>query len=129
MKQYIERQAVIKTIQAYGGRALIDGVKALDPVDDIVEIARELDAMPAAKVGPRGIYGHWWDDGSGNIMCSVCCSNGSSKFKYCPMCGTKMMGDEANDYINLSNQSKMEAWSGEIVFEPCESGGTVREGN
>ena len=129
MKEYIERQAAVRVVQDYGIRAIHNGAIELDPVDDIVELARELDAMPAAKVGPRGIYGHWWDDGSGNTMCSVCCSKGSSEFKYCPMCGTKMMGDGANDCINLSNQSKMEAWSGEIVFEPCESGETVRKGN
>ncbi len=50
MIEYIEREAARELIKNYGKGAIEDGKKTLDPVDDIVSLARGVDLIPAADV-------------------------------------------------------------------------------
>lgn len=47
---YIERETVQKVIKNYGKNAIEDGLKTLDPVDDIIAIENEIELIPAADV-------------------------------------------------------------------------------
>jgi hypothetical protein len=49
-KEYTEREKVNTLIKNYGIGAIEDGRKTLDPVDDIVMLAKGLDFIPAADV-------------------------------------------------------------------------------
>ena len=50
MKEYVERNKVKEYIKNYGKGAITDGMKSLDPVDDIVLLANGVDLIPAADV-------------------------------------------------------------------------------
>ena len=52
MSEYIERETVNELICNYGKGAIEDGRKTLDPVDDIICLAKGLDLVPAADVAP-----------------------------------------------------------------------------
>ncbi len=88
--EYIEREAAIKD---YGKGAISDGLTALDPVDDIVMIARAMELISAADVAPV-VHGKWIDDVD-SMICSECgmkwnyCDNDVGDFCYCPNCGSR----------------------------------------
>ena len=50
MKEYIEREKARTLITNYGKGAINDNRKALDPVDDIIMLAKGVDLIPAADV-------------------------------------------------------------------------------
>lgn len=56
----------------------------------------DIENFPAADVAPV-VHGRWGDNGIPESIlcgCSVCgFTCGSSSFRYCPNCGTKMDGD------------------------------------
>lgn len=47
---YIDREKVKELIRNYGKGAIEDDIKVLDPVDDIVLIAKAIDLIPTADV-------------------------------------------------------------------------------
>ena len=51
-KEYIERENAVELIKNYAKGAISDGIKALDPVDDIIAIVKGFDLIPAADVVP-----------------------------------------------------------------------------
>lgn len=106
MAEYIEREAASTLIKNYGKGAITDGQKTLDPVDDIVCLAKGVDLIPAADVTPV-VHGSWRGfehsvyyktDSRGepvprNIViwhCSGCGRKTVVKEQYCPNCGAKM---------------------------------------
>ncbi len=50
--EYIEREAAITVIKDYGKGAINDGMKALDPVNDIIALAHAMEWILAADVAP-----------------------------------------------------------------------------
>ena len=50
MDEYIRRKDAEEYIKNFGKGAISDGLKTLDPVDDIVSLARGIDMIPAADV-------------------------------------------------------------------------------
>lgn len=64
-KKYIEHEKVIEVIKNFAKRAISDGQKALDPVDDIVMLLRAVDMIPAADVEEvvRCEKCEHWDEG------------------------------------------------------------------
>lgn len=96
MGEYISRNAVITTIKNYGKGAIADGMKTLDPVDDIVALAKAIEWLQIADVAPV-VHGQWNDDVN-SMICSECgmkwnyCDNDVGDFYYCPNCGAKMDG-------------------------------------
>ncbi len=111
MAKYNEREAAVTVIKDYGKGAISDGMKALDPVDDIVALANAMEWIPTADVEPV-VHGEWLEDehtypGAGlrNNLCSVCGKIAGSwrtglergrKWPYCPNCGAKMDGGDDN---------------------------------
>ena len=99
MAEYIEREKVEELIKNYGKGAISDGLKTLDPVDDIVSLVRGLNLMPAADVAPV-VHGEWeyiGTDKMGNVFrCSNCANmiGLDKETDYCPNCGAKMDGGE-----------------------------------
>ena len=106
MSEYVKREEAIKVIQDYGKGAISDGMTALGPVDDIVELARAMERLDAADVAPVR-RGHWEKDrdfikcsacGFGmypnypRFMDGACVGTGYSEPNYCPNCGAKMDG-------------------------------------
>ena len=47
---YIDREKVKELIRNYGKGAIEDDIKVLDPVDDIILIAKAIDLIPTADV-------------------------------------------------------------------------------
>lgn len=115
MAEYIEREKVEELIKNYGKGAISDGLKTLDPVDDIVSLVRGLDLIPAADVAPvihgKNLYNGHPVDG---FICSNCGFYTEEigryipdeddpdisfcyeyEFKFCPNCGAKMDGGKA----------------------------------
>lgn len=93
MTEYIERKKVTEFIKNYGKGAISDGLKTLDPVDDIVSLVRGLNLMPAADVAPV-VHGEWIE-GKELERCSICGKKGFPDWPYCPKCGAKMDGGKA----------------------------------
>lgn len=101
MAEYIEREAARTLVRNYGKDAVSDGKKALDPVDDIVCLAKGVDLIPAADVASV-VHGKWvkahWRNSVSCANCSICgfeayhCDfRGAQKtYNYCPNCGAKM---------------------------------------
>lgn len=52
MAEYIERDKAKELICNYGKGAISDGMKTLDPVDDIVCLCKSVDLIPSADVAP-----------------------------------------------------------------------------
>ena len=50
MPRYIDADEAVKRIKDYGKAAIDDGRRTLDPVDDIVSLAKGIDMIPAADV-------------------------------------------------------------------------------
>ena len=115
MTDFISREAAIKVIQDYGKGAISDGMTALDPVGDIVSLARAMEWLDAADVAPVR-HGQWikkqnpqWKAYS-HDCCSICgwwntknalCYDAGHKpghsLNYCPNCGARMDGGKANE--------------------------------
>ncbi len=98
MKDYIEREKAIELVKNYGKGAISDGMKTLDPVDDIVAIVKGFDLLPAEKVAPV-MHGKW-EKFDRTCEVEYICSNCNFsiieadpkqkiEFIYCPMCGAK----------------------------------------
>ena len=102
MKEYIEREKAVEMIKNYGKNAINDRLKTLDPVDDIVLLAKFVDLIPAAVV-VEVRHSYWQCSNvrmsSRDITCRYChrtetISNGKEDFEYCPHCGAKMDGKD-----------------------------------
>ena len=97
MTDFISREAAIKAIQDYGKGAISDGMTALDPVDDIVSLARAMEWLDAADVAPVR-HGQWLPTDLPHMAecedCSVCGFRVvyGRGWNYCPNCGAKMDG-------------------------------------
>lgn len=101
-KKYIEREKVAEMIKNYGKNAIDDGLKTLDPIDDIVLLVKFVDSIPTADV-VEVRHSYWQCSNvrmsSRDITCKYChrtetISNGSEDFEYCPHCGAKMDGKD-----------------------------------
>lgn len=96
MRDLIERKEAIEAINKYGKDAVSAGRKHLDPADDIVEMVRVIDALPAVDAAPV-VHGTWMNNGihgSALCRCSECHYDAVAySFHYCPMCGAKMDGE------------------------------------
>lgn len=97
-KEYIEREKAVELVKNYGKGAISDGLKTLDPVDDIVAIVKDFDLIPAADAAPV-VHGNWEKfDHTCEVeyVCSKCNFSiveadpkQKCEFIYCPMCGAK----------------------------------------
>lgn len=103
MADFISREAAIKVIQDYGKGAISDGMTALDPVDDIVSLARAMEWLDAADVAPVR-HGQWLPTESPFMAeCNDCSECGlriviGLDWDYCPSCGAKMDGGPHADH-------------------------------
>lgn len=102
MARYIDADKVTELIKNYGKGAISDGLKSLDPVDDIVYLMRGVDLVPAADV-VEVKHGEWKSEGIGYAWCYVCSECGwkdgypfDDRHRFCPYCGAKMDLDETN---------------------------------
>lgn len=97
MADFVSREAAIKVIRDYGKGAISDGMTALDPVDDIVSLARAMEWLDAADVAPVR-HGQWLPTESPFMAeCNDCSECGCRiviglDWDYCPVCGAKMDG-------------------------------------
>lgn len=104
MPKYIDSEKIREAIKNYGKGAVNDGIKSLDVVDDIINIAALVDYLPAADVTPIR-HGYWKGNKIANYEFETCsnCNNiydcgevdvktFSQFYKYCPNCGAKMDG-------------------------------------
>lgn len=107
MAEYINRDAEISLIKQYGHDAIAGGRHSLDTVDDCIELANRIEALPTADGAPV-LHGRWDNvpntymsviskDGAyhGNATtCSVCHEVNPNAYKtnFCPNCGAKMDG-------------------------------------
>ena len=100
MAEYINKQTAISLIKQYGHDAIDGGKHNLDTVDDCIELANRIEALPAADAAPV-VHGRWIGAplcGNDNCRCSACGSwhnihanlRGEIMQKYCPNCGAKM---------------------------------------
>lgn len=107
MAECINRKAAISLIKQYAHDAIDGGRYNLDTVDDCIELANRIKALPTEDVAPVA-HGRWDNvpntymsviskDGAyhGNATtCSVCHEVNPNAYKtnYCPNCGAKMDG-------------------------------------
>lgn len=98
MAEYIDKEAAISLIKQYGHDAIDGGRYSLDTVDDCIELANRIEALPMEDVAPV-VHGRWVEY---QIPPIVCCSNcdwatdvKEKNFQYCPNCGAKMNEKEA----------------------------------
>ena len=102
MAEYIDKEAAISLIKQYGHDAIDGGRYSLDTVDDCIELANRIKALPATDVAPV-VHGRWIGAplcGNDNCRCCECGSwhnihanlRGKITQKYCPSCGAKMDG-------------------------------------
>ena len=99
MAEYIDRDAAISLIKQYGYDAIDGGRYSLDTVDDLVEIANRIEALPTEDVAPV-VHGRWEYDlptinTYGQLRCSICNwwtldPSVDRSYSYCPNCGAKM---------------------------------------
>lgn len=105
MAEYIEREAARTLIKNYGKGAISDGMKTLDPVDDIISLAKGVDLIPVADVAPVR-HGRWLKSGKEvcgdhQYFCSECNEeyweglSWPDRAHYCPNCGSYNGGDKA----------------------------------
>ena len=105
---YIEREKARELIINFCKGAIEDGMKTLDPVDDIILLSSGVDLIPAADVAEVR-HGKWIMRG-GKFRCSECDGKAlmqdvggtggfSHEFEqvksdFCPHCGAKMDGKD-----------------------------------
>lgn len=105
MNEYIKRKDAEDYIKNFGKGAISDGLKTLDPVDDIVLLAKGIDMIPAADVAEVK-HGEWiyhemvasHDGLLSGYSCSECSGFvdeevfDSDEFhkSFCGCCGAKM---------------------------------------
>lgn len=99
MSDLIERKEAIETIKKYGKDAISAGRETIDPVDDIAEMVRVIDALPAVEAAPV-MHKHCDFCGRGKpikaftILPDCGSQYGTSIMAtYCPNCGAKMDGE------------------------------------
>ena len=108
MAEYLDREAAISLIKQYGHDAIDGGRNSLDAVDDFVELANRIKALPTADVAPV-VHGRWEYDlptinTYGQLRCSICNwwtldPSVDRSYSYCPNCGAKMDGGD-NDAVD-----------------------------
>ena len=105
MADYIRREDATLAVRRYARNAIDKKVKELDVVDDVIDIVKELERVPAADVA-EVVHGEWMrtdDDWNSltTIQCSLCGEEWCFEvdedvsllnYKYCPNCGAKMDG-------------------------------------
>lgn len=93
MAEYLDREAAISLIKQYGHDAIDAGRYSLDTVDDCIELANRIKALPTEDVAPV-VHGRWMpfhSEAAGDIQyCSACEIGFDAKTDYCPHCGAKM---------------------------------------
>ena len=98
MDEYIKRKDAEEYIKNFGKGAISDGLKTLDPVDDIVSLARGIDMIPAADVAEVK-HGEWiehFNFGCWHYDCPFCDFGFATQIRnedtpnYCENCGAKM---------------------------------------
>ena len=100
MPRYIDADKAEEFIKSYGKGAISDGQTMLDPVDDIILLAKGIDLIPTADV-VEVKHGEWFlldECANEGVYCSVCrkklyrteYANQKIKSKFCPNCGAKM---------------------------------------
>lgn len=99
MAEYIDREAAISLIKQYGHDAIDGGRYSLDTVDDCIELANRIEALPTEDVAPV-VHGRWeytpqMFNTLGQIRCPFCAwwsldQSIDGVYKYCPNCGAKM---------------------------------------
>lgn len=93
MTEYINKKTAISLIKKYGHDAIDGGRYSLDTVDDCIELANRIEALPAADAAPV-VHGRWMpfhSEAAGDIQyCSACEIGFDAKTAYCPHCGAKM---------------------------------------
>lgn len=100
MAEYIDKRKVIELIKNYGKGAIADGVKSLDPVDDIIYLAKGVDMIPVADL-QEVRHGKWIyvDEvlDYADCKCSECNNvytfeayHPGCLYNFCPFCGAKM---------------------------------------
>ena len=97
MARYIDADKVTELIKNYGKGAISDGQKTLDPVDDIIMLAKAVELIPTADV-VEVKRGKWIVNDleiAVEYTCSVCgytyCEADPKQLpeKYCCKCGGK----------------------------------------
>lgn len=99
---YIYREKAKELIKNFGKGAIEDGMKTLDPVDDIILLSSGVDLIPAADV-VEVRHGKWIGaskKANVGMKCSLCGArikyseffNGNHN--YCHKCGAKMDGKD-----------------------------------
>lgn len=104
MAEYIDREAAISLIKQYGLDAIDGGRYSLDTVDDCIELANRIKALPTEDVAPV-VHGRWINAplcGNAICRCSVCGKvtsihanlSGQIMQMFCQSCGAKMDGGD-----------------------------------
>lgn len=96
MLECIERKKVVELIEKYGKDAVADGLKELDPVNDIKVLVEAVKLIPTVDVGVNP--GQWVEEpsrlGSNYKLygCSECGWTFTFKpdYSFCPRCGAYM---------------------------------------
>lgn len=95
MYKYIGLELAISLIKQYGKDAIDGGRYSLDTVDDCIELANRIEALPSADVVPV-VHGRWvthYRSGTpvaGGYVSTCCDMWNNRKSDYCPNCGAKM---------------------------------------
>lgn len=93
MAEYINKKTAISLIKQYGHDAIDGGRYSLDTVDDCIELANRIEALPTEDVAPV-VHGRWMpfhSEAAGDIQyCSACGIGYDAKMDFCPHCGAKM---------------------------------------
>lgn len=102
MARYIDADKAVELIKNYGKGAVSDGQVTLDPVDDIVLLAKGIDLLRTADV-VEVKHGKWkecfedWRKQIAGDECSACgfqhYGTSITHYNYCPNCGARMDGD------------------------------------
>ena len=110
MAEYINKKTAISLIKQYGHDAIDGGRYSLDTVDDCIELANCIKALPTEDVAPV-VHGRWIEREDPMLDSYYTCSACSEDFyieqtgdpvkdlftyTYCPSCGAKMDGGEEN---------------------------------
>lgn len=97
-KEYIEREAALKAVDARIEQLKRDAVfakKGMSGVIDVGGVKNHLLSIPAADVAPV-VRGQWIDKNAGNATCSVCKRRHKNVYDddasdlFCRSCGAKM---------------------------------------
>ena len=111
MADYIRREDAILAVRRYAKNAIDKGADELDVVDDVIDIVKELESVPAADVA-EVVHGEWQGESDGYAdgelvfdvwhcsNCDHCIDDGTDDPErlpnYCPDCGAKMDGGNNN---------------------------------